>query len=86
MLKVSELYVYPIKSLPGVAVKNATVTDRGFEHDRRWMLVDENNRFISQREVPELTQLQVSIGDKGLLVAHKTKNDSVTVPFFSTGA
>ena len=82
MLKVSELYVYPIKSLPGVAVKNATVTDRGFENDRRWMLIDENNRFISQREVPELTQLQVSIGDKGLLVAHKTKNDSVTVPYF----
>ncbi len=81
MLQISELYIYPIKSLGGIAVKQAAVTDRGFEHDRRWMLVDENNRFITQRQVPEMALLRVSIENEGLCVTHKTKNDSITIPF-----
>jgi len=83
MLQISELYIYPIKSLGGIAVKQATVTDRGFEHDRRWMLVDENNCFITQRQVPEMALLQVAIEDAGLRVTHKTKGDTITIPFAS---
>jgi uncharacterized protein YcbX len=81
MLQISELYVYPIKSLPGIPLQQARVTERGFEHDRRWMLVDENNLFISQRTNPEMTQLLVSIESSGLRVTHKTKNDSIAIPF-----
>lgn len=81
MLKISELYIYPIKSLQGIAVKQARVTPTGFEHDRRWLLVDENNRFITQRECHEMTQLLVSIANEGLVITHKTKGDSFSVPF-----
>ncbi len=68
MLKVSELYVYPIKSLAGIKLDRAEVTDRGFKHDRRWMLIDENNRFISQREVAKMALLKVAIEDDGLKI------------------
>jgi uncharacterized protein YcbX len=81
MLKISGLYIYPIKSLPGIPVNEARVTERGFEHDRRWMLVDENNLFISQREAPQMTQLQVSIATNALVIAHKIKGKSITIPF-----
>ena len=84
MLQISELYVYPIKSLPGIPVKDVVVTKRGFEYDRRWMLIDQNNRFISQREAPEMSQFKVSFVHDGLLVTHKTKSGSVTVPFSSS--
>jgi len=80
MLQVSELFIYPIKSLPGVSVKEAIVTDRGFEHDRRWMLVDENGLFISQREASEMTQLRVSIGTNGLHVTHRSKPGGLHIP------
>jgi uncharacterized protein len=50
----SALYVYPVKSCRGIAVPAATVTARGFEFDRRWMIVDAHGTFISQREVSEL--------------------------------
>jgi len=50
-MNVSQLYIYPIKSLGGVSISSVNITDRGFEHDRRWMLIDTNNRFISQREI-----------------------------------
>ncbi|MFI5138698.1 MAG: MOSC domain-containing protein [Sphingobacteriales bacterium] len=85
MLQISELYIYPIKSLGGISVSEARVTEKGFEHDRRWMLVDENNLFISQREAPQMTQLVVSIKDDGLHIKHKTKNGSITIPFYSPG-
>jgi len=81
MLTISELYIYPIKSLPGISLLEAQVTKTGFEHDRRWMLVDQNNLFISQREAPQLTQLLVSMVEDGLKVSHKTENDFVHIPF-----
>ncbi|MFD0749320.1 MOSC domain-containing protein [Mucilaginibacter calamicampi] len=79
MLKVSELYIYPIKSLAGIKLNRAEVTDRGFKHDRRWMLIDENNRFLSQREVALMALLKVSIEDAGVTVTfNKT---SIQIPF-----
>ncbi|HZY37519.1 MAG TPA: MOSC N-terminal beta barrel domain-containing protein [Mucilaginibacter sp.] len=81
MLQISELYIYPIKSLPGISLRQARVTDRGFEHDRRWMLVDENNIFISQREVSGMTQLPLSLEDEGIRVTDKRNNSSFLVPF-----
>jgi uncharacterized protein YcbX len=82
MLTVSGLYIYPIKSLGGIALNAATLTDRGFEYDRRWMLVDENNRFISQREVSAMALLKVNLHEEGLLVQNISKpNTSFLVPF-----
>ncbi len=54
MLQLSEIYIYPVKSLGGIRLEESKVTDRGLQYDRRWMLIDENNRFISQREYPKL--------------------------------
>ena len=81
MLQISELFIYPIKSLPGIAVQSARVTEKGLEHDRRWMLVDENNNFLSQREHAIMTQLQVNIESDGLKIINKKNQDSLYVPF-----
>ncbi|MEO6327461.1 MAG: MOSC N-terminal beta barrel domain-containing protein [Ginsengibacter sp.] len=71
MLSVSELYIYPIKSLGGIALDTAMVTNRGLQHDRRYMLVDENNIFFTQREYPAMAFLRTAIEDDDLLVYHK---------------
>jgi uncharacterized protein YcbX len=81
MLKVSQLYIYPVKSLGGIAVNKANVTERGFEYDRRWMLVDPNNLFISQREIPQMALMNVDITDKGIMVSYPVKNSVFTIPF-----
>jgi uncharacterized protein YcbX len=65
---IRELYRYPIKSLAGIACSELSVGDRGADGDRRWMLVDENGRFITQREHPELCMLNVSQRDNGFSV------------------
>ena len=71
MLTVSELYIYPVKSLGGISVPSALLTDRGFEYDRRWMLVDTHHRFLSQRELPQMALLQVRLHEQGLIIHHK---------------
>jgi len=81
MLRVSQLHIYPIKSLGGIALDKAQVTDRGFQYDRRWMLVDYNNQFISQRDVHQMALLKPSLTDKGVKVTHSVKQSSYTIPF-----
>lgn len=81
-LTLSEIWIYPIKSLGGISLNSALVTKRGLEHDRRWMLVDENNVFLTQRKFPEMALLQVEIEANGLKVSHKTKSKGmVKIPF-----
>ncbi|MBO9200975.1 MULTISPECIES: MOSC domain-containing protein [Niastella] len=85
MLTVSELYIYPIKSLGGISLNSATLTDRGFEYDRRWMLVDDNNQFITQREVNAMALLKVQITEQGLLIQNsRVKGEELLVPFEPT--
>jgi uncharacterized protein YcbX len=64
MLRISQLYIYPIKSLGGIALNSARLTDRGLEHDRRWMLIDENNRFLSQRENAQMPLFKTGPGKR----------------------
>jgi uncharacterized protein YcbX len=81
MLTVSALYVYPIKSLGGLSLPAATLTDRGFKYDRRWMLIDENNRFLSQREVPAMAFLDAAIREEYVLVTDKRTADLIMIPY-----
>ncbi len=80
--KLSEIYVYPIKSAGGIPLKEASVEERGLKYDRRWMLVDAEGKFISQRTHPELALISVSIENDGLIAVHKTKNyGNLFIPF-----
>ncbi|MCC8426197.1 MOSC domain-containing protein [Mucilaginibacter sp. UR6-11] len=79
MLRISELYIYPVKSLGGIQLNKATVTDRGFKYDRRWMLIDENNRFISQREHAIMALFNTSISAGYLTVTYSGTNHSINL-------
>ena len=78
MAKISGLFIYPIKSLGGIEVASALLTDRGFQYDRRWMLIDSDGRFLTQREYPVMALLQVALEQEGLRVYHK-KNPAVSI-------
>ena len=53
---VKNLFEYPVKGLLGNEICCATVNRRGLAMDRRWMLVDDQGNFLSQRQLPALTQ------------------------------
>jgi uncharacterized protein len=67
-LYLSGLYVYPIKSMGGIPLEAWDVDGRGLRYDRRWMLVDEDGRFISQRELPRMALISVRIDPARLVV------------------
>jgi hypothetical protein len=67
-LIISQLFIYPIKSLGGISLQQSQVTSRGLQYDRRFMLVDENNRFVSQREFPLMALLKLTIEGDRLIV------------------
>ncbi|NJM98781.1 MAG: MOSC domain-containing protein [Phormidesmis sp. RL_2_1] len=62
-LSLSELYVYPIKSAAGIALKQAQLTARGLQYDRRWMVVDGKGKFVTQRRFPRMALMAVSIDE-----------------------
>ncbi|WP_293312228.1 MOSC domain-containing protein [Pedobacter sp. UBA5917] len=72
---ISGLYIYPIKSLGGISLDQARLEERGLQYDRRWMLVDEEGTFITQRKYFELAMLAVNIVDGRLVISHKTQAD-----------
>lgn len=68
---VKELLIYPVKSMGGISMMTAKALKAGFEHDRRWMLIDSENKFITQRQVPELALFKTDIGDGQLTLTFK---------------
>ncbi len=86
---VKELYIYPIKSLAGINVQSAKAEEMGFENDRRWMLIDKENQFITQREHPMLSRFYPTIKKDKLEISHQDKkhefriSESLNEPIFS---
>jgi uncharacterized protein YcbX len=80
MFKISELYIYPVKSLGGIKLDKAVITDRGFKYDRRWMLIDTDNRFISQRECAKMALLKTHISAEYLTVTNTFDYSSINIP------
>jgi len=63
MMHISEINIYPIKSLKGIRVESSFVEERGLQYDRRWMLTDKDGMFFTQREFPRMALVEVGIGD-----------------------
>lgn len=65
-MQLTDLYLYPLKSCAPLAVDDARVEARGLAGDRRWMIVDAENRFITARQFPRITLLQAWPDTRGL--------------------
>jgi uncharacterized protein len=81
---VSELYLYPIKSMRGIPLDNAQLDDRGFRFDRRWMLVDANGVFISQREEHRMALIDVGLSAH-VLTVQAPGMDLLRIPLEASG-
>jgi len=75
----SQINLYPVKSLRGFSVDSANITTRGLEYDRRFMVVDSMGEFLTIRERPAMATVKTAInGDK--LVLTNAFGDSIAVP------
>jgi uncharacterized protein YcbX len=67
--RIESLHYYPLKSARAVELERALLTGAGFEDDRRWMLVTNSGRFITQRELPRLALLSPRLAPDALVLA-----------------
>ncbi|MFC4258924.1 MOSC domain-containing protein [Marinobacter lacisalsi] len=67
-MNIRALYYYPVKSLAGVATSELRLDRFGPVGDRRWMLVDEEGRFVTQRKYPALARIRPHLRVEGLFL------------------
>jgi len=77
-LRLSEIWIYPIKSLGGIRLTSAKVLEKGLRFDRRFMLVDEYGKFMTQRVHPTMALFKLSDLNDQFSVSHEA--DSLTIP------
>lgn len=80
-LTVASLHLYPVKSLGGYAVDTFLLTDRGAACDRRWMLVDDTDTFLSQRSLPAMACLHCSHTATGFRVTDIRDGSYLELPW-----
>ncbi len=82
-MTISALYIYPIKSLGGIAVSNVVVEPKGFRYDRRFMLVspthDSGGIFITQRTNHQMALIDVAIDETNGQLHVWHRNDPANV-------
>ncbi|NEP56030.1 MAG: MOSC domain-containing protein [Symploca sp. SIO2G7] len=78
---VSQILIYPIKSLDGIAVTKAKVLPSGaLEHDRQFAIFDEQGRFVNGKRNAKVHLLRTSFNLEAQTVslqAHQTEEAAV---------
>ncbi|MFK8053640.1 MAG: MOSC domain-containing protein [Woeseiaceae bacterium] len=78
--RIQSILTYPVKSFAGNAHDSILVTGRGFEGDRRWLVVDGNGRFITGRQLPQMTQILVESHATGITMFNGGERCDVARP------
>jgi uncharacterized protein YcbX len=68
-MHLSGLFIYPVKGLRGYALNSSDVDALGLVGDRRFLVVDENNKFITQRSHPRMAQIATALDAANLTLS-----------------
>jgi uncharacterized protein len=81
---IKHLFYYPVKSCAGIEVNEAEVSPSGFANDRRWMIVNAECVFVTQREHPELALVLPRI-EGGMLWLFAPGSSALSIPVDARG-
>ena len=76
-ISLSAIHIYPVKALGGISLAQAVVTSRGLQNDRRFMVIDADHHFLTQREYPKMATVWVEI-ENGEVIFSAPDMDSVS--------
>ena len=82
MLRLTALYLYPVKSCRGLAVASAAVAAHGLVGDRRFLVVDAEDRFLTQRVHPRMALITTTLTSDALTLS-SPQHGSVSIPLAS---
>ncbi len=70
-MQLSQINIFPVKSLDGYSPESAVVEKRGLQHDRRWLISDDNFSFMTQRTHPKMALLKAVVEGNFLTIFEK---------------
>lgn len=70
-LTITDIRIYPVKSLAGLSLPRAIVMRKGLQHDRRWMLIDKDGVAMTQRVYPQMALFKPDIHGNEISIAYK---------------
>ncbi len=82
-MKLTEINIYPVKSLAGISLQSSPLDAMGLRYDRRWMLVTPAGKFITQRTHPQMVLIQPQLKN-GILTLTRQEMQDHHVPAAST--
>ena len=82
MVQITDLFIYPVKSLKGISLNTSETSLRGLKFDREWMITNSGYEFITQREIESMSTIEVSIDSDALTLSLKN-NTKHTIPLDS---
>ena len=63
----------------GLELSSAKVFQHGLKSDRNWMLVDQENTFITRRERPELALIQMESNENGFRFSFNNNSQHLSI-------
>ena len=85
MPRLTALHCYPVKSCRGVSLAAAVLDRRGLVHDREMLIVDADNRQMTQRATPKMALIETAITDDALLLRSPGAGSELRVPWSAFG-
>ena len=78
-MRLTGIFLYPVKGLRGFAVDSAEVDALGLVGDRRFLVVDDSGQFQTQRSLPRMAQISTALTAEQL-VLRADGAGSISVP------
>lgn len=85
-MRLASIHVYPMKAARAVDLNESRVEPWGLAGDRRWLLVDQNGRFVSQREEPSLARVAVRCAPACSIEVSAGGTPEISIPVPAAGA
>jgi len=82
---ISEIYIYPVKSLAGISLNAAHLQKSGFEYDRQWMVVNKHGNMMTQREYPQMALIETAIEQNQLTLSTFGMDNHTVEPIAAHG-
>ncbi len=79
--EITEINIYPVKSLAGISCASAMVTEKGFQYDRHWMLINPKGQFVTQRQMPQLALIKTQLESDSLRLSHVESGKELSIAF-----
>ncbi len=79
---IAHLAIYPLKSTAGIALSQAELTPLGLQWDRRWLLVDEAGKFVTQRQYAKMALIHSQVIDEVLHLSAPNMSPLVATPHY----